>query len=97
MTRHCVPYATGLKLCHTHNELTALNLSGKDVFTNCTMVSILKATKLNLIGILNDYNAFFRCAFRLDKYCRICLMSRCTVEIELCRRCRVKALERNIL
>jgi len=96
MAWHCIPYTSRLKLSHTHFKLTCLNLSGKNILVDNSVVGLLKRSKLFLVFILDDNNAFRRSSFSLNKNCWICLMCRCAVDIKLSRLACIAACKRNI-
>ncbi len=68
MAGHGIPYAARFQGGHSHYQLTALHLAGKNVFADNSVIGFLQTAQFHLIFILNDDHAVFRCAFPLNQH-----------------------------
>ncbi len=55
MARHCIPHAARLERRHAHHELAALDLTGKDILVDHSVIGFLQTAKLHFILVLDNH------------------------------------------
>ena len=94
---HGVPYTARFQMRHTHFQLAALYLAGKDILANGPVIGLLQTTQLLLVLLLDDHNAFLRLTIHLNENGGAGSVRRCAVDVELRGICGIDGLENDIL
>ena len=96
MAGHGVPHAAWLQPRHSHDQLATLHLSGQNVFADHPVVGVLKASAFHLVFLLHNHHALAGFPLGPDQNRGILFVSRCAVDIKLCRTCGVRTVEHNV-